>query len=386
MRGKTEADIEGDICKSVGLKVRDLRKDKRMSLVELAGATGISQGHLSKIETGKTTISIKALSQICRYFERPLHYLFHREEEKSLLLGTLNIGDGPEKEAIVWLGDEIRRSTQDQFSLIRLEANQLGTATNPVEHLQKGHIHLFMDDFYLFREYVPAFDLFSLPYLFPRMGGMISFLDSPLFQEEFVLPLLEHGIRLINPQWNWHRGVEMTLISHTPVFSPEEVKGKRVRICDSQVSRLYWKSLGAEPVFIPWEHTAQAMNAGEIDLLPCFKSHIYHMKFCQRAKYITEMGGLPSMVCMAVNEKKYQLLPPRFQRALVTACGEAGQLFSHSVVENNHACVARNIKENHAVYIKTELGPWQQAAEALRPVLVAEKRVSQKVMAAISAI
>ena len=183
--------FENQIQESVGLKVRDLRKSAGLSSVDLARATGISQGHLSKIETGKATISVKALSQICRHFNRPLNYLFQKEEASYILMGTLNIGEGPEKDTILWLGEELERTTGQMLSLVRLEAHQLGTVTNPVEYLHKGSLHLFMDDLYLFRKYVPEFDLFSLPYLFQDTAQHQSFLGSSIFEERFRDPLLE---------------------------------------------------------------------------------------------------------------------------------------------------------------------------------------------------
>lgn len=49
---------------NIGMTVNRLRKNARMTLKELSGATGLSQGFLSKFERGQTTIAVDSLMQI----------------------------------------------------------------------------------------------------------------------------------------------------------------------------------------------------------------------------------------------------------------------------------------------------------------------------------
>ncbi|MCG8633796.1 MAG: TRAP transporter substrate-binding protein DctP [Desulfobacterales bacterium] len=378
-------DIEKDVQESVGNKVRALRKAMNLNLTQLSEKTGISQGHLSKIETGKTTISVKTLSQICQFFNRPLNYLFHREEATHII-GTLNVGEGPEKDSVIWFGKDVQKTTRDQISLVRLEADQMGTATNPVEFLRKGIIHLFMDDLLYFRAYVPDYDIFALPYLFKSLDHQVRFLKSGFFDEKLKAPLLENGIRLINPRWNWFRGVERILVSRKPVFSPEDVKGLRVRIFNSDTLKAYWEHLGAEPVFIPFEKVGEALRTGEIDIMPSYKAHAYPMGFCKNARYVTEMGDISTVVCVAMNEEKYQLLPPDAQAGLISSCERAGDKFSNLVLERSKTYRDLDIKENNAVYIKTDLRPWQAPLESLKKNMVKSGDLSEEICRKIDSI
>lgn len=378
MRQNAADDIERDIQESVGHRVRELRKAMNLNLTQLSKQTGISQGHLSKIETGKTTISIKTLSQICQFFNRPLNYLFHKGDATHII-GTLNVGDGPEKDAVIWFGRDVQDATDNQISLVRLEADQIGTMTNPVEYLRKGVIHLFMDDLVYFRVWVPDFDIFALPYVFRDMAHQIRFLESDFFAENLRAPLLEKGIRFINPRWNWLRGVSRVLISRTPVFSPADVKGKRVRIINSNVLNAYWEQLGARPVFIPFEDVNQALDEGEIDIMPCYRAHAYPMGFCKNARFVTEVGDISSMVCVAMNEEKYQLLPPGVQTGLVESCDRAGEKFSDLVVRQNQTGESLDIQEHNAVYIKGDIRPWQAPLARVKEEMIRAGRLSEAV-------
>ncbi len=370
--------IEQDTQESVGQKVRELRKAMNLSLTQLSKQVGISQGHLSKIETGKTTISIKTLSQICQFFNRPLNYLFH-SEVSTHIIGTLNVGDGPEKDTIIWFAKAVQKNTDNLISLVRLEADQVGTAVNPVEYLQKGAIHMFMDDLLYFRAYVPDFDIFALPYVFADMDHQIRFLESRFFEEKLRAPLLNNGIRMINPKWNWMRGVARVLVSKRPIFSPADVKNRKVRITDSKVLKAYWEYLGAKPVFVPFEESKEALRKGKIDIMPSYKAHVYPMGYCRDARFVTEVGDVASVVCVAMNEEKYQLLPPGAQAGLISTCDQAGDKFSTLVKAQAESGESANICDNNAVHIKADIRPWQIPLAHIKEKMVREGNLSEAV-------
>jgi transcriptional regulator with XRE-family HTH domain len=52
-----------------------------LTTTTLAGQAGISQSQLSKLENGKAAISILTLTELSRIFDRPLSYLFQKDEE-----------------------------------------------------------------------------------------------------------------------------------------------------------------------------------------------------------------------------------------------------------------------------------------------------------------
>lgn len=54
------------LLKKIALCVKQLRKEKGITLDDFYVDTGI---HLARIEQGKTNVSIVTISQICKYFE-----------------------------------------------------------------------------------------------------------------------------------------------------------------------------------------------------------------------------------------------------------------------------------------------------------------------------
>lgn len=350
-----------------------------LSARELSARTGISQGHLSKIETGKASISIKVLSQLCQFFNRPLNYLFQTKEELPQVLATLNIGEGPEKEGIKWFAEAVKRMTTDQISLILLvDPCQFGTVKNQVEYLQRGIIDLVIEDLYLMEKFVPDFNIFALPYGFSSIQKQKDFLNGTVFREMMQKPLLDKGIRFINPCWNWFWGVKRVLVSKKPIFGPDDVAGLKVRVFNSQVLIQYWENLGAKPIVIPWENTAKAFSNNEIDVVPSYKSLVYPLEFCRHAKYVTEIGDIASMRCVAMNESKYQLLAPDIQQALIEACNRAGDNYSKSILRMDKEHERLNIQKFDAVYIKGKNAIWQENTKKTQQNLIRKGIMSEK--------
>lgn len=68
----------------LGTRIRALRLGKNMSLEQLAFASGISKGHLSSIELGRTAMNVCTANKIARGLGMTLVTLFFFPEESAL--------------------------------------------------------------------------------------------------------------------------------------------------------------------------------------------------------------------------------------------------------------------------------------------------------------
>ncbi len=359
--------------KQVGLRLRELRLAAGFTAADLADRAGMSQSQISKIETGKTTLSVRTLARLCQVLERPVGYLFHSREELPRLLGTLATVKGPENAAIQNFAAQVRQATGDGLVLMPLQPSQIGTAVAQVDQLQAGLIDLFIEELFYFGKLVAGFDLFSLPYAFASPKARLAFLESRFFQDRLREPLRRQGIRLLNPRWNWLRGLEWVLAARRPLINPEDLCGLRVRTPENPLHRRYWEALGAIPVTVAWGDVRAALKAGEIEVLPTHKAHLYPLRFCRHAPFVTRLGDLPPVLGVAINESKYQALPPDIQTALCKACEQAGTFFSEHVNRCEAENERLNIRRLRAAYLKVDLEPWRRASDRVRADLLAER-------------
>lgn len=77
----TETD-EGNLEVSIGGEVREFRKKLDMTVAELAKASGLSAGMLSKIENGMTSPSLATLQALSRALHVPVTAFFRKFEEE----------------------------------------------------------------------------------------------------------------------------------------------------------------------------------------------------------------------------------------------------------------------------------------------------------------
>jgi HTH-type transcriptional regulator / antitoxin PezA len=77
------------INKRTGDLIRKIRKEYKVSMMDLASVLHTTQPRLSRIEAGEQDISIRFIEQFCNYFNVPLHEFFNQlndmSEEQNLI-------------------------------------------------------------------------------------------------------------------------------------------------------------------------------------------------------------------------------------------------------------------------------------------------------------
>lgn len=95
----------------IGERIRQLRAEKKMSMLELSRRSGISRGHLSDIERGKVVINIGTLESLAGALQVPpfVICLVPKDEPVAAVIGAvLAAVEGDSEKA----AEEIRAAMQ----------------------------------------------------------------------------------------------------------------------------------------------------------------------------------------------------------------------------------------------------------------------------------
>ena len=109
---------------AIGREVRMFRRQQDMTVAELAAATGLSVGMLSKIENGLTSPSLTTLQTLAHAFSTPVASFFRRFEEPREVQ-HVRAGDHVER---------VRRGTRagHQYNLLgHIGSNSSGVVVEP---------------------------------------------------------------------------------------------------------------------------------------------------------------------------------------------------------------------------------------------------------------
>lgn len=77
----------------IGKKIRDLRKQKRMSQTELAKSAGVSQTTVTAWETGKAEPSSSAVAKLADIFNVTTDYLLGRPNKQETKKDDVELSD-----------------------------------------------------------------------------------------------------------------------------------------------------------------------------------------------------------------------------------------------------------------------------------------------------
>lgn len=363
---------ETSVQKHIGIKIKKLRKSQNMTALNFASIADISQGQLSKIETGKATVSIKNLTRICSVFDVPLSYLFQTDDAAHGKDQLITAVAGLENSGLQTFSRELSEQTNGAVVLKPLGPYQFGTFAEQIKYGFKGNLDLFIDNIALFESIAPALKHMVLPYCFRSETNRQAFLRTSYFRQTVNNQLLENGIRLLNPSWNWMRGMERVLVSRKPIISPEDIKGLRVRIYDSDVLAESWEQMGAIPVNILWSKVNDACRSNAVDVVPSMKALLYHRGYCEYAKYVTLLGDLPSILGVFISEKKYHSFAKTTQNLIKQSCDNAGEIFSRDVVLSETMNEKLNLSQFSSAYLKVDKLPWHIKTLKIRQEMITQ--------------
>lgn len=200
-----------------GAEVRQLRKARELTLAELAAASGISVSHLSAIERGTVSASLRKITSIAEAMSVPEEWFFNRRP-----------GSGPMERAYV-----VRKRNRRNLSLLYQEPmEQSGYSDQLLSSSIGGDFYMGVSD------YSPRSSNIVTP-LFTRDGEM----HGLVLEGEFELTLDDEVI---------------TLKAGDSFSFPGQIVHNARNISD-QPARLLWVN---SPVIIPefLERTASAQR------------------------------------------------------------------------------------------------------------------------------
>lgn len=309
----------------LGPRIREARKALGLRQTDLSEITGLPTSHLSDIERGTLIPTIPTLRKLSQALDRSLEY-FLQDENKPRSLGMVIHRISVGGQAAAKFAQLVEEKTGGEIKLHLYQRAVLGTAREQLEGLAEGAIHIYIDEPLSFERYAPLCGLVFLPYFFRDRDHYTRFFGSPLFEEQIFQKLLDNGIRLLNPVSNWEGGSFELLFSTEPIFTPDDLAGRKFRSYASDTAVALRQILGTDPVVVEWEQIYKAFEQGVIDTLLSPAAYFYSLEFHKLAKYATLLDyGYTLNLFVAMSEREYRKLPPTVQQILIEAIEETGQ-------------------------------------------------------------
>lgn len=168
----------------------------------------------------------------------------------------------PVKDALRFLGQQIEDKTRGEVKVMYFPDGQLGGERELVELTQVGVVDITKVSSGLMESFSPMYGVFSLPYLFANPQEYYKVMDDPLVMQEVYQSTTAQGF--IGVGW-YDSGARNFYMSKGPVRNLDDLKGKKIRVMQSETAIRTLKLLGASPIAMSQAEVYTSLQQGILD-------------------------------------------------------------------------------------------------------------------------
>jgi C4-dicarboxylate-binding protein DctP len=274
----------------------------------------------------KVTKSLAVLSAVSAFFVS-----FAFAEPIVIKFSHVVAVDTPKGQAAEFFKKRADELTQGKVKVEVYPNSQLYKDKEEMEALQIGSVQMLAPSLAKFGPLgVKEFEVFDLPFLFDNYNELHTVTKGPV--GKLLLAKLEpKGVKGLA---YWDNGFK-SFSANTPIKTPEDLKGKKLRIQSSKVLEEEIRALHAIPQVMAFSEVYQALQTGVVDGTENPISNFYTQKMQEVQKYLTltEHGYLGYAVI--VNKKFWDGLPADIRGQLEIAMADATEYANKIAKEKN---------------------------------------------------
>jgi C4-dicarboxylate-binding protein DctP len=219
-----------------------------------------------------------------------------------------------------------------------------------LEALQMGAVQMLAPSLSKFGPLgVKEFEVFDFPYIFDDYAELHKVTQGPI-GASLLLKLEPKGIKGLA---FWDNGFK-SFSANTPIKTPADLKGKKMRIQSSKVLEEEFRTLGALPQVMAFSEVYQALQTGVVDGTDNPHSNLYTQKMHEVQKHMTITDHNDLGYAVVVNKKFWDGLPPELRAQLELAMKDATVYANQIAKEENDAALEGVRKSGKtAIYVPT---------------------------------
>jgi len=221
----------------------------------------------------------------------------------------------------LYFKDAVEARTNGEVTVTIFPNAQLGDERNLLESLRMGTVDMGIITGGPVINFLPAFGVLDLPFLFSSPEHAHRVLDGPI-----GAGFLEDMERL---GWKGlaygERGFRNLTNSRRPVERPEDMSGLRIRVMQNQIYIDTFTTLGANAVPMAWTEALTALQQGTIDGQenPLNVIVAFNINDSNRYLSLTRHAYSPNVILMSM--RTWNRLTPEHQRIVSESALEAAQ-------------------------------------------------------------
>lgn len=215
-------------------------------------------------------------------------------------------------------GKLIEERSQGTMRVILHHSASLGNETDILQQLQLGALQMAIITTGTLDAFLPEIAVLDFPFLFSSAEHADSILDGAIGRS-LLDKLSTVGFKGLHFSENGFRHVSNDV---RPITTPEDVKGLKIRVMESQLHRELWRQLGANPTPMGWPIYAE-LQQGTLDGQENPLSIIADYRLAEVQQYLSLTGHVYSTHTDLANLTWFTSLSPEQQNLIETSMKDA---------------------------------------------------------------
>jgi len=279
--------------------------------------------------------------------------------------------DTPKGQAAEFFKKRAEELTAGKVKVEIYPNSQLYKDKEEMEALQLGAVQMLAPSLAKFGPLgVKDFEVFDLPFIFHDAADLHKITQGPVGQQ-LLAKLEPKGVKGLA---YWDNGFK-SFSANTPIKTPADLKGKKLRIQSSKVLEEQMRELKAIPQVMPFSEVYQALQTGVVDGTENPISNFYTQKMQEVQKYLTVTNHGYLGYAVIVNKKFWDGLPADIRGQLETAMKDA-TVYANSIAKEKNDKDLEAVKASGKTEV-TVLTEAERAAFKAALVPVHEKMASR---------
>lgn len=261
--------------------------------------------------------------------------------------------------AAVKFREVVERETNGKLKIKIFDSAILGQQRQLIEQMIDADTNDLTITLEPLASWVPEINIYQSLYLFRDMDHLIKFEEGSVGQDLKNVVRKKSGLRVLTYLPRSARELSTTKIV---VNSIDDVKGLKLRVTNSKAAIAGWTAVGAKTVPMSWGEVFTALRQGVLDAQENPFAHMIMRKTYEITPFAAQTDHIFASVWMVISDKKYQALPPEWQRVVDKAAVEAHD-YERALAKKADEEAVDKLKSLGVKITKPDLAPFRAAAK-----------------------
>lgn len=281
----------------------------------------------------------------------------------------------PHHAASLRFAELVKERTDGKYSVEIYPNAQLGTPIRAVEMSKSGLVDFVIVSMTDLEGFNPYYKSFTLPYLYKDRNHFMNALYGEEV-EQIYASLSNTGFYVLSA----YEGGFRNLYTKTPITSLEEMKGKRIRVQESETMINLINSLGGLATPMAYTEIFTAIQQNVLDGAennPISYTTSGHFEIAKNY-ILTEHSSIPDT--LIVSTKSFSGLTSEEKEIFKSAARDASKLFSESWDKINKEELARVVKDEGVKVITIDKAPFINKVKYMHDQLAQQGEKYQEII------